>query len=469
MNYNHAIAASRHRRAAMLELAGFALLAAAAVGLLARAGRGQSTVERESVLPADYSCSICHSKGGELWAETTPVAEEKDLVGDIHWQKGLRCHDCHGGSASLDAFKNHRDDPDFRPLNSRVDIPSFCGHCHSSIEYMRTYNPSARTDQEAEYWTSGHGRRLKASSEGENAPPDPAVATCIDCHGHHGILAVKDGNSPVYPTRVAETCARCHSNQQLMAGRTYNDRPLGHNQYELWHQSVHGRALLEKGDLSAPACNDCHGNHGAMPPGVDSVANACGTCHGKIANLFADARMKHKFEEVGLPGCATCHGSHLIENPADEMLGMESGAVCFNCHNPENPQYGATLAGAEAARALRARLDELKLEINEAERTIREAEHLGMEVRGPRFDLRQAFDALTNARTLVHSFKPGPMETALEEGLKVTSDVKLRAEGALREHTYRRLWLAASLVPILVVVGLLVLYIRTLPPAASRS
>jgi predicted CXXCH cytochrome family protein len=282
-------------------------------------------------------------------------------------------------------------------------------------------------------------------------------------------LAVKNVNSPVYPTRVAETCARCHADEKVMAGRTYNDRPLGHDQYQQWRQSVHGRALLEKGDLSAPACNDCHGNHGAMPPGVDSVANACGTCHGKVANLFAETRMKHKFEQVGLPGCATCHGSHLIAHPRDELLGMESSTFCFNCHNPENPKYGATLAGAETARAMRARLDQLKREIETAEGMVGEAEQLGMEVRSPRFDLRQAFDALTNARTQVHSFKPGPMEAAIDEGLKVTSDVKRGAERALREHTYRRLWLAASLVPLLIVVGLLVLYIRTLPLDASHS
>jgi hypothetical protein len=150
------------------------------------------------------------------------------------------------------------------------------------------------------------------------------------------------------------------------------------------------------------------------------------------------------------------------------MLGMESGAFCFNCHNPENPKYGATLAGAETARTMRDRLEQLKETIQVAESKVREAELLGMEVRGPRFDLRQAFDALTNARTQVHSFKPGPMEAALNEGLAVTSDVLRRAEAALREYTYRRLWLAASLVPILLVVVLLVLYIRTLPPATSR-
>ena len=33
-------------------------------------------------------------------------------------------------------------------------------------------------------------------------------------------------------------------------------------------KSVHGKALLEKGDLSAPTCNNCHGNHGAAPPQI---------------------------------------------------------------------------------------------------------------------------------------------------------------------------------------------------------
>jgi hypothetical protein len=423
----------------------------------------QQAAEQTGILPDDYSCILCHRKGADLWMESTPVVDEKNMAGDIHWQKGLRCHDCHGGSPTLDSFKNHRDDPTFHSLRSRNNIPAFCGRCHSNIDYMRQYNPSARTDQEEEYWTSGHGRRLKASTEGENPQLDMAVATCSDCHGHHGILAVNDSKSPVYPKHVAETCSRCHSDAQRMAGRMYHDRPLGHDQFDQWKQSAHGRAMLEKGDLSAATCNDCHGNHGALPPGVNSVANACGACHGKVANLFAETQMKHKFEASGLPGCVTCHGTHNISQPSDEMLGITDGTVCSRCHNPGNPQYGATLAGADAARKMRSGLDQLKHEIGLAENNIREAERLGMQVRGPRFDLRQAFDALTNARTLVHSFSPGPIEVALKEGLKVTSDVSGAAEGALREYTNRRIWLACSLVPILVVVGLLLYCIRSLP------
>ena len=81
----------------------------------------------------------------------------------------------------------------------------------------------------------------------------------------------------------------------------------------------------------------------------------------------------------------------------------------------------------------------------------------------------RAFEALTNARTLVHTFKPGPVEEALGEGLKVTTEVQRSAEAVLREHTRRRVWLAASLVPILCVVCLLLLYIRTLPAPVIRG
>ena len=131
------------------------------------------------------------------------------------------------------------------------------------------------------------------------------VATCVSCHdrphgsgketGKHGVVPASDMNSPVYPTRVAATCAKCHADKTLMAGRRYNDKPLPCDEYAKWRASVHGRAMMDKGDLSAATCNNCHGNHGAAPPQIDAVANACGTCHGKNAKLFSETLMKHKF------------------------------------------------------------------------------------------------------------------------------------------------------------------------------
>jgi hypothetical protein len=412
----------------------------------------------------ENKCILCHGEK-DLWEGEMRhlYVSDKDLAGDIHWKKGLRCSDCHGGDpTTTEISKVHSEKAKFLTLKSRTNIPELCGRCHSDINYMRQYQPSMRTDQLAEYRTSGHGKRLEATG-------DPQVAVCTSCHGgKHHTYAVRDLESPVYPTRVSQTCATCHSDPKIMEGRQYHGRPLGHNQYEEWKQSVHGKALLEKGDLSAPTCNKCHGNHGALPPQIGSVANACGACHGKVAGLFANTRMKHKFEEVGLPGCATCHNDHLIRHPSDEMLGMGERATCSQCH--AQGKLGATLAGANVARALRAELDDLSQLIAEAETKTAEAERLGMEVSGPRFDLRKAVDARVNARTLIHSFDPGPVGQALAEGRQTASEVKERAEEALHEYTARRLWLAVSLVPIAAVVVLLLVCIRRLPnPAATTA
>jgi predicted CXXCH cytochrome family protein len=463
------------------------LLTATRTGLGAEASPGappKATGEAE--LPKDYSCLFCHDrKSGSLVEREDAkhlLVSAEDLAGDIHWQKGIRCHDCHGGNPVQDEYIDHRKDEGFRSLQTPDGVAPLCGKCHSDIEYMRRFQPSPRIDQEREYWTSGHGQRLKKAAEehkqalenvkpGEEEPPfpNPRVATCVSCHSaerKHNILAVKDQKSSVFPTHVAETCAKCHSDEKLMAGRMYHGRPLGHNQYELWKQSVHAETLLKKGDLSAATCNSCHGNHGALPPDVDSVANACGKCHGKVAGLFAKTAMKHRFEKEGLPGCVTCHSNHQIALPSDAMLGMEQGAVCVRCH--EKNQHGATLAGADAARKMRADLEDLKQQIADAEDKLDEAERLGMEVRGPRFDLRQARDALTNSRAQIHTFSLEAFETAVAEGVKVISKVQAGADAALKEYTRRRVWLAASLVPLLIVVVLLLLYIRALPIPAPQ-
>jgi predicted CXXCH cytochrome family protein len=422
--------------------------------------------------PGPNNCILCHGNK-DVWegAQLKLFVTEADLAGDIHWQSGMRCQDCHGGNPATEELRQaHATEDGFRKVASPKDVPEFCGKCHADIEYMRRYRPSPRTDQLAEYWTSDHGRQLKTAG-------DLKVATCISCHDRphgsgaeratHGVRPVNDPASLVYRTRVAKTCATCHSDRKLMAGRQYHGQPLPCDQYDEWTQSVHGKALLEKGDLSAPTCNNCHGNHGAVPPQIDSVANACGVCHGKVAKLFADTRMRHKFELEGLPGCATCHGSHAIRQPSDAMLGMQTGAVCVRCH--EQGKYGATLAGADTARKLRSDLERLKGGIQQAQDTLGEAERLGMEVSKPRFTLRTASDALTNARALIHAFQPAPVEKALTDGQGVVEEVQQQADRALQEHTSRRIWLAASLAPILLVILLLLLYIRTLPAARSDA
>ncbi len=439
-------------------------------------------IEIKIVPDADNTCIQCHTspepwdpKDKSQYKFHIPLAALKN---DIHWQKGIRCQDCHGGDTTILEIKAHQAKGDFRAIKTPADIPEFCGRCHSNGEYMRHFVPAPRTDELSEYWTSVHGKQLRKG--------DPQVATCISCHNMphgnavdtapHGIRPVSQPDSPVFHTNVAKTCANCHSDKKLMqqmVGTKYkyefDGKPLPCDEYAKWRRSVHGKALMDKGDFSAPACNNCHGNHGAAPPQVDSVANACGTCHGKIASLFAQTKMRHAFEKIGLPGCATCHGNHDIHQPGDQYLGLQEGSFCVRCHEQGNLKHGATLAGTEAAKKLHDGIQGLKDGIETADKTLTKAEELGMEVSKPKFDLRKASDALTNARTMIHSFNVATVDKALEEGDKVVVEVQGKADGALREHEERRVWLAGSLVPILIVIGLLLLYIRSMPADNAKK
>jgi hypothetical protein len=249
------------------------------------------------------SCIECHG----LLEDGTVGEWERDA----HAAAGLGCESCHGGDPSPDLAE----DPEaamaeargFRAAPGRLEIPRFCGECHADAEFIKRFDPQARIDQLAEYRTSVHGKR--------NAAGDPVPAVCTDCHGVHGIRAVAAADSPVHANNVPQTCARCHVDQAVM-------QPYGipTDQYRDYSQSAHAAALLDREDTAAPACNDCHGNHGASPPGVDSVANVCGQCHAREASLFRDSIKQDLFEALETGECTSCHGHHLVRHPTPELF-----------------------------------------------------------------------------------------------------------------------------------------------------
>jgi hypothetical protein len=225
-------------------------------------------------------------------------------------------------------------DPAFGPNPYRGapafrDVPEFCGHCHSNPLYMKRFRPDARVDQVEEYWTSGHGEGLRAGNE--------RVANCTRCHGAHDVLRADNPRSSVYPTQVAVTCGGCHADPDWMRGSTdrYGE-PLPTDQVETWRTSVHAHALHVKGDLSAPTCNDCHGNHGAAPPGLESVTFVCGQCHGREAELFRQSPKHAGFTEhneyltaTGHEGCGACHAE---PEPASRIVSLNALGECTACH-----------------------------------------------------------------------------------------------------------------------------------------
>jgi hypothetical protein len=312
------------------------------------------------------SCISCHLDAEKFGDDAHAL--RKGFDDDVHAKLGLSCQDCHGGnpdpalaedgSRAMDA--GFAPNP-FRGVPERAAVPGFCGRCHSDPETMKRYDPRERIDQEREYWTSHHGIAL--------AQGNTQVATCVNCHGSHGILRVGDPRSPVYPLRVATTCAGCHADAAHMnEAKLADGSPLPTDQFARWRRSVHAEALLGRGDLTAPTCNDCHGNHGAAPPGVDSVSLVCGQCHEREARLFRASAKREGFQqhnanlaaaggrcdechEAPDPGaartmhrfaeCATCHGNHSVMRPTLAMLAPLPPYPCAFCHEDVTGEEGA--------------------------------------------------------------------------------------------------------------------------------
>jgi predicted CXXCH cytochrome family protein len=249
---------------------------------------------------------------------------------------------------------------------------------------------------------------------------------------------------------VADTCGRCHGDASYMAGHK-----VPTDQLEKYKTSVHWQAMAAKGDLSAPTCNDCHGNHGASPPGVQWVGNVCGQCHAVQADLFRKSVHVKAFAAMGTPGCATCHENHGIQAAGDHLLGLGDKAVCVACHAADDP-------GGKGAVEMRALIDSLAGEERKAHDILLRAERAGMEVSQAQFDLSGAKDALIKARAAVHAFAAEAVKREVEGGLSVSAKAYARGVRALDELGFRRKGLGVSLVIILAIIVGLVVKIRQL-------
>lgn len=428
----------------------FALACLAATGLAPLRAGAQATPtptvpptvepapEVVAATPSTNSCIACHKLlSGDLQA---PVL---GMQHDIHAEKGLSCADCHGGDPTVMDPTAMDPSKGFRGKPTHQQIPEFCGRCHANEAYMRRYDPKLPTDQLSQYWTSVHGQRLKMG--------DQKVATCVSCHGVHGIQPPDRADSKVYPVNVPETCGHCHSNPQYMA-----EYKIPTDQEEKWKRSVHAHALLVERDLSAPACNDCHGNHGAYPPGVNSIAEVCGQCHVNNATYFLKSPHKAAFDHLGLPQCVTCHSNHEIHPATDSMLGGQEGTVCRRCHQPGSDGY-------KGAVKMRQAIDRLKSVIDRTNKMLTKASRMGMEVSDEQYTMHEDVrPALIKVRTDTHLGDPQVVVKAVDAAIKTADKTEGSAKSTLQEAWNRRRNLLFPLGLIILVMVLLYLKLRQL-------
>ena len=396
-------------------------------------------------------CGRCHGGADTPWRRRFNLTNVVDsLSASVHGEalrgnpRGPQCVSCHGVHNIVEV-----DDPASPVHPARV--ARTCGGCHGDARYMRDFNPRLPVDQYEKYVTSEHGLR--------NAKGDPKPATCVSCHSNHLVLRVKDPRSPVYATRIPLTCAGCHSDAKYMA-----QYGIPTDQFDGYRRSAHGVALMEKSDLNAPACNSCHGNHGAMPPGAAAVVAVCGSCHQSNAELFEGSAHRAPFEKRDLAGCVGCHGNHFIASPTDSLVSFGTASPCAKCHRDDSSDRAAG-----DIPQLRGMLDSLSAGKAEAEAALHRAEQLGMDVSDARYGLKDAHQALVQSRVAIHSFRVADLAAVARPGLAIIGGAKTAGTAAIHEYHFRRRGLAISTLVVTVLVVLLYLKLRQIEKDQKRQ
>jgi hypothetical protein len=272
------------------------------------------------------------------------------------------CVACHGEVAANPYPRDHRG----RPLVA-------CLRCHVPAHSPRAPNGEA------------------------NAPAPPANGYCLSCHADPALeLQFPQGpplsifvNAPIYARSTHGSkgmpCTACHTDvghypHEAIKARSARELSRGIIQqscfrchqavFEQFRESVHGRALVENGNLDVPGCPDCHGVHNIRPP--HSVLfrmespDTCSKCHadkalatkyGMSANVTQSylndfhgmsvrlARAEGTTATSFKPVCYDCHGIHDIKKADDPESRVVKGKLvetCRRCH----PGAGANFSAA---------------------------------------------------------------------------------------------------------------------------
>ncbi|UCD84153.1 MAG: cytochrome c3 family protein [Deltaproteobacteria bacterium] len=383
------------------------------------------------------SCEECHGRA------------KVDFRRSIHKERGMACVDCHGGDPLDMTRSSMSKDKGFLGKINKKDVPYLCAKCHSDVELMLQYGEYI--DEFAVYRHSQHGKILYKKG-------DTKVAVCTDCHSAHDIKKAEDPESWVYPFNVPTTCARCHSDKNLM-----QDYGIPTDQYEKYKESIHGKLRLEKKDLRAPGCPDCHGVHGATPPGVDEVHSVCGKCHFPQRNYFQESPHFEAMKDKKINECASCHGSHGIEAPTYELFTSgkkEEGSGCGGCHSPDSREY---LLGVRIKNDLL----EAEKSFEKASLFIETARLKGFEVDEERIKLKEAKAKITEVLPITHSVSIPLVEQYITTAKAGAEDVKELVNAKIVEWKDRRVMFVINIFIFLFVVILLIIKRKRIMPKSN--
>ena len=222
---------------------------------------------------ATVECSTCHPRHENFphpagvpkpqCSQCHPSVARQNAQG-VHGQARSR-----GNAAAPDCLVCHGSPHETlspSSLQFRQAVPDTCGMCHDDV--VRQYR------------TSVHGKALAQGVR--NAP------LCTDCHGEHDIISPRQAASPVSPTHIRDTCAKCHGDVRL--SRRFGLPADAVISFDASYHGLAGRA----GSQSVANCGSCHGYHNILPSSdpkssinPKNLPATCGKCHPGAGTRFA--------------------------------------------------------------------------------------------------------------------------------------------------------------------------------------
>ncbi len=272
-------------------------------------------------------------------------------------QPGLEnevCLGCHG----MAEFAIRKDDGNLRPLHISPDRfgqsvhgKRSCVECHKDIAQIphekqerhvgcvqchQTLWQQAQQDGKTEthqrlgvvvkqidsYMKSVHARPSADDQSRTNA-------TCYNCHNAHYIGPVGSQTRADAHKSIPDTCGKCHVKQRAD-----------------YLTSVHGKEAIEKNNLKAATCEDCHTTHSIDSPQADDmkliITKNCGNCHENELKTYLGTYhgQVNKLGYAYTAKCFDCHGSHgilRVDDPMSSVYPDNRLQTCQKCHSDNKP------------------------------------------------------------------------------------------------------------------------------------
>lgn len=271
---------------------------------------------------ANARCLRCHADHEEKF-NIRPDGSRQNIFIDsdvldhsVHGK--VQCVGCHTDVTKL---------PHQKPLAKSIA----CVECHQQQWDKVKGDPGPKTErlglvlrQTESYLHSAHARPNLKNQGRVNA-------ACHDCHDAHNIGAPGAAQRVEHRLKNPDVCGRCHEKEK----KDY----LG---------SVHGRAIMDKGDDKSAVCSDCHTMHDIGSPKTDvmklAITQNCGSCHKNAEKTYL-ASYHGQVNRLGYTNtakCYDCHGGHKIQKESDPTSTIHVNnrlKTCESCHKDAGPGF----------------------------------------------------------------------------------------------------------------------------------